>query len=120
MDSSQSALIRVNGSPAGRRTLLRPKSGWPSPGGLAGPRLDRSRGLGHMHALRPFTERQCSSLERIPQTFESAQDAVVPKRREREAEPAFVDDFMDHTCEMPELGLRTGSKLFRLNVKWSR
>jgi hypothetical protein len=29
----------------------------------------------------------------IPQIIESAQDIVVPKRREREAEPAFVDDF---------------------------
>ena len=29
----------------------------------------------------------------IPQIIESAQDVVVPKRREREAEPAFVDDF---------------------------
>jgi hypothetical protein len=30
---------------------------------------------------------------RIPQIVESAQDVVVPKRREREPEPAFVDDF---------------------------
>jgi hypothetical protein len=29
----------------------------------------------------------------IPQIIEPAQDVVVPKRREREAEPAFVDDF---------------------------
>src|SRR5207302_9743130 len=29
----------------------------------------------------------------ISQIIESAQDVVVPKRREREAEPAFVDDF---------------------------
>ena len=29
----------------------------------------------------------------ISQIFESAQDVVVPKRREREAQPAFVDDF---------------------------
>src|SRR6266852_344603 len=29
----------------------------------------------------------------IPQIIESAQDVVVPKRRQREAEPAFVDDF---------------------------
>src|ERR1700735_3220019 len=29
----------------------------------------------------------------VPQIIESAQDVVVPKRREREAEPAFVDDF---------------------------
>ena len=29
----------------------------------------------------------------IPQIIESAQDVVVPKRREREAQPAFVDDF---------------------------
>ncbi len=29
----------------------------------------------------------------IPQIIESAQDVVVPKRREREAEPAFVDEF---------------------------
>jgi hypothetical protein len=29
----------------------------------------------------------------IPQIIESAQDVVVPKRRVREAEPAFVDDF---------------------------
>jgi len=28
----------------------------------------------------------------IPQIIESAQDVVVPKRRERETEPAFVDD----------------------------
>src|ERR1700722_3784497 len=30
---------------------------------------------------------------RIPQIVESAQNVVVPKRREREPEPAFVDDF---------------------------
>ncbi len=30
----------------------------------------------------------------IPQIIESAQDVVVPKRREREAQPAFVDDFV--------------------------
>ena len=29
----------------------------------------------------------------ISQIIESAQDVVVPKRRERETEPAFVDDF---------------------------
>src|SRR5437588_7637590 len=29
----------------------------------------------------------------VPQIIESAQDVVVPKRREREAEPAFFDDF---------------------------
>src|SRR5882724_8047011 len=29
----------------------------------------------------------------IPQIIESAQDVVAPKRREREAEPAFVDNF---------------------------
>jgi hypothetical protein len=29
----------------------------------------------------------------ISQIIESAQDVVVPKRREREAQPAFVDDF---------------------------
>src|SRR6202163_2245138 len=29
----------------------------------------------------------------IPQIIKSAQDVVVPKRRERKAEPAFVDDF---------------------------
>src|SRR6266480_3281176 len=29
----------------------------------------------------------------IPQIVESAQDIVVPKRREREAEPAFIEDF---------------------------
>ena len=29
----------------------------------------------------------------IPQIIESAQDVVVPKRWERETEPAFVDDF---------------------------
>ena len=29
----------------------------------------------------------------IPQIIESAQDIVVPKGREREVEPAFVDDF---------------------------
>ena len=29
----------------------------------------------------------------IPQIIESTQDVVVPKRRKREAEPAFVDDF---------------------------
>src|SRR5271156_6182103 len=29
----------------------------------------------------------------VAQIIESAQDVVVPKRREREAEPAFVDDF---------------------------
>ena len=30
---------------------------------------------------------------RIPQVIEAPQDVVVPERREREAEPAFVDDF---------------------------
>ena len=30
---------------------------------------------------------------RTPQMIESPQDVVVPKRREREAEPAFVDHF---------------------------
>ena len=30
---------------------------------------------------------------RIPQIVEAAENVVVPKRREREAEPAFVDDF---------------------------
>jgi hypothetical protein len=29
----------------------------------------------------------------ISQIIESAQDVIVPKRREREAQPAFVDDF---------------------------
>src|SRR5260221_2328570 len=29
----------------------------------------------------------------IPQIIESAQDVVVPERREREAQPAFVDNF---------------------------
>src|SRR5579862_383536 len=29
----------------------------------------------------------------IPQIIESAQDVVMPKRREREAQPALVDDF---------------------------
>jgi len=29
----------------------------------------------------------------ISQIVESAQDVVVPKRRERDARPAFVDDF---------------------------
>ena len=29
----------------------------------------------------------------IPQIIESTQDVVVPKRRKREAKPAFVDDF---------------------------
>jgi hypothetical protein len=29
----------------------------------------------------------------ISQIIESAQDVLVPKRREREAEPVFVDDF---------------------------
>ena len=28
----------------------------------------------------------------VPQIVESAQDVVMPKRREREVEPAFVDD----------------------------
>ena len=30
---------------------------------------------------------------RIPQIIETAQDVVVPERREREAKPAFLDDF---------------------------
>src|SRR5215472_1097580 len=30
---------------------------------------------------------------RIPQIVEAPQDVVVPERREREAEPALVDDF---------------------------
>src|SRR2546423_11916733 len=30
----------------------------------------------------------------VPQIIESAQDVVVPKRREREAQPALVDDFV--------------------------
>ena len=30
---------------------------------------------------------------RIPQVVEAPQDVVVPERGEREAEPAFVDDF---------------------------
>ena len=30
---------------------------------------------------------------RIPQIVEAPQDVVVPERRKREAEPAFVDDF---------------------------
>src|SRR5215831_13836190 len=29
----------------------------------------------------------------VPQILEAAQDIVVPKCREREAEPAFIDDF---------------------------
>src|SRR5437762_12009587 len=30
----------------------------------------------------------------VPQIIESAQDVVVPKRREREVQPALVDDFV--------------------------
>src|SRR5438874_327307 len=56
----------------------------------------------------------------IPQIIESAQDVVVPKRRERETEPAFVDDFpgskrAEHTALQqivfgPLAGLRDGRR----------
>jgi len=40
-----------------------------------------------------FTDAGVGFESRISQIIDSAQDVVVPKRREREAEPAFVDDF---------------------------
>ena len=45
------------------------------------------------HDFDGFTDAAVGFDSRIPQIIESAQDVVVPKRREREAEPAFVDDF---------------------------
>jgi hypothetical protein len=56
----------------------------------------------------------------IPQIIQSAQDVVVPKRREREAEPAFVDDFasskraqhaaLEQIVFAPLAGLRDGHR----------
>ena len=45
------------------------------------------------HGFDGFTDAAVGFDSCIPQIIESAQDVVVPKRREREAEPAFVDDF---------------------------
>ena len=62
-------------------------------------------GCRRLSGQRPFWWRRCNHDfdgladaavgfdSRVPQIIESAQDIVVPKRREREAEPAFVDDF---------------------------
>src|ERR1700691_4800728 len=44
------------------------------------------------HGFDGVTDAIVGFDSRIPQIIESAQDVVVPKRREREAEPAFVDD----------------------------
>src|SRR5580700_4509557 len=45
------------------------------------------------HDVNGFTDAAVGFDSRISQIVESAQDVVVPKRRKREAEPAFVDDF---------------------------
>jgi hypothetical protein len=45
------------------------------------------------HAFDGVTDATVGRDSCISQIIESAQDVVVPKRREREAQPAFVDDF---------------------------
>src|SRR5580698_5424601 len=45
------------------------------------------------HDFDGFTQAAVGFDSCIPQIVESTQDVVVPKRRERETEPAFVDDF---------------------------
>ena len=45
------------------------------------------------HGFDGVTDAAVRSDSCIPQIIESAQDVVVPKRRGRETEPAFVDDF---------------------------
>ena len=45
------------------------------------------------HDFDGFTNAAIGLDSRIPQVVEAPQDVVVPERREREAEPAFVDDF---------------------------
>ena len=45
------------------------------------------------HDFDGFTHAAVGFDSCISQIVESAQDVVVPKRREREAQPAFVDDF---------------------------
>src|SRR5450755_3343277 len=45
------------------------------------------------HGFDGVTHAAVGSDSRMPRIVESAQDVVVPKRREREAEPALVDDF---------------------------
>jgi hypothetical protein len=45
------------------------------------------------HGFNGVTDAAVGFESCIPQTVESAQDVVVPKRREREPKPAFVDDF---------------------------
>ena len=43
--------------------------------------------------LNRFPDAAVGFDPRIAQIVESAQDVVVPERREREAKPAFIDDF---------------------------
>jgi hypothetical protein len=45
------------------------------------------------HDFDGFTDAAVGFDSCIPQVIEAAQDVVVPKRGEREAEPALVDDF---------------------------
>src|SRR5947209_5107025 len=45
------------------------------------------------HGFDGFTDAAVGFDSCIPQIIESTQDVVVPKRRVREAQPAFVDDF---------------------------
>jgi hypothetical protein len=45
------------------------------------------------HDFDGFTDAAVGFDSGIAQIVESAQDVVVPERREREAEPAFVDNF---------------------------
>jgi hypothetical protein len=46
------------------------------------------------HDFDGFTDAAIGFYSCIPQIVESTQDVVMPKRRERETEPAFVDDFV--------------------------
>src|SRR5256885_1054782 len=45
------------------------------------------------HYVDSVTDAAAGFVACVPQIIESAQDVVVPERWEREAEPAFVDDF---------------------------
>src|SRR5690242_3552870 len=45
------------------------------------------------HGLDGLTDAAVGFDPCIPQIIESAQDVVMPKRREREPEPPFVDNF---------------------------
>src|SRR5438552_12337513 len=45
------------------------------------------------HGFNGVTDAAVGFDSCLPQIIESAQDVVVPKRREREAEPAFDNDF---------------------------